>query len=285
MSRVTADLEYQTLLECNYCYPNEVLDDIRKVSADFPHLQLYVDYYFYPNNDQKKLVYLGGTVPVTYEVFLFVCLCRSWPHTGSSSVQKMSTVQHGASTSSVPQHANNSLPKSTKSQMRLNQASETEMSRVRRSYTQELLDFGITFGAQALEANHQTNPFISPASAPNSNASNVDDIDDLFRSLQLQRAVNMYQLSNRERDVHHAGGAWQDWGGGVHSGLVDEHHKVVVSRLPVGISPSKMKNKLTIFFQRRQNAGGEVLDVKYPAAQPDQAWVLFRQQRGTMAHH
>ncbi len=48
--------------------------------------------------------------------------------------------------------------------MNLNQASETEMSGVRRSYTQELLDFGITFGAQALEANRQTNPFISPAS-------------------------------------------------------------------------------------------------------------------------
>uniref|UniRef100_A0A671QPE9 Si:dkey-181m9.8 n=1 Tax=Sinocyclocheilus anshuiensis TaxID=1608454 RepID=A0A671QPE9_9TELE len=98
-------------------------------------------------------------------------------------------------------------------------------------------------------------------------------IDDLFKSLQLQRVVNMYQLSNRER------GAWQDCGGGVHSGLVDDRHKVVVSRLPVGVSPSKMKNKLTLFFQRRQNAGGEVLDVKYPAAQPDQAWVLFRHQR------
>lgn len=56
------------------------------------------------------------------------------------------------------------LPKSTKSQMNLNQVSETEMSGVRRSYTQELLDFGITFDAQALDTNHQTNPFISPAS-------------------------------------------------------------------------------------------------------------------------
>lgn len=52
----------------------------------------------------------------------------------------------------------------------------------------------------------------------------------------------------------------------------------------MGVSPTKMKNKLTIYFQRKQNAGGEVLDVKYPAAQPDQAWVLFRNQRGTMRH-
>jgi len=56
------------------------------------------------------------------------------------------------------------LPQSTKSQVNLNQVSETEISGVRRSYTQELLDFGITFGAQALDTNHQTNPFISPAS-------------------------------------------------------------------------------------------------------------------------
>lgn len=56
------------------------------------------------------------------------------------------------------------LPQSTKSQTNLNQVSEMEMSGVRRSYTQELLDFGITFGAQSLETNHQTNPFITPAS-------------------------------------------------------------------------------------------------------------------------
>ncbi|XP_048020218.1 uncharacterized protein si:dkey-181m9.8 [Megalobrama amblycephala] len=380
MSRVTADLNFQTLLECHYCYPEDVLDDVKDVSADFPNLQLYVDYYLYPNNDKKKLVYLGGTVPVTYEGSKYnipVCIwihethpknpprcyvCPSpsmvinakssnvdahgrvllhclnnwkigwsnlsivleemiaafqretplfatypvqnpsphsqakhlpaelvvqpnpvssygsWPNTGSSSMQKS---QHGASSSSVPQHASNILPKGTKSQINLNQASETEMSGVRRSYTQELLDFGITFGAQALESNHQTNPFISPASAPTNSTSNVDDIDDMFKSLQLQRVVNMYQFSNREKDVLHAGGAWQDWGGSprVHPGLVDNHHKVVVSRLPVGVSPTKMKNKLTIYFQRKQNAGGEVLDVKYPAAQPDQAWVLFRNQR------
>ncbi|CAM4592382.1 unnamed protein product [Leuciscus chuanchicus] len=384
MSRVTADLNFQTLIECNYCYPDDVLDDIRDVSAVFPNLQLYVDYYLYPNNDKKKLVYLGGTVPVTYEDskynipvciwihethpknpprcyvcpspsmvinakssnvddhgrILLHCLSNwkigwsnlsivleemiaafqretplfatysvqtppldsqakhppaelvvqpnpvssygsSWPHTGSSSMQKTSTAQHEASTSSVPQHASNILPKSTKSQMNLNQVSETEMSGVRRSYTQELLDFGITFDKQALDTNHQTNPFISPASAPTSSTSNVDDIDGMFKSLQLQRVVNVYQLSNREKDVLNAGGPWQDCGGTprVHPGLVDNHHKVVVSRLPVGISPSKMKNKLTIYFQRKQNAGGEVLDVKYPAAQPDQAWVLFRNQR------
>lgn len=371
MSRVSAELNYQTLLECSYCYPDEVLEDIRNLSADFPHLQLYVDYYLYPNNDKKKLVYLGGTVPVAYEggkynipvcIWIhethpknpprcFVCPSPSmvintkssnvdangrvllhclsnwkigWsnlpivleemiaafqretplfatypaqtPQTKhlpaelvqpnpvssyGSSIPKMSTAQHGVLSSSVPQHVCNTLPQSTKSQMNQNQVSEIEMSGVRRSYTQELLDFGITFGAQSSETSHQTNPFITPASAPTSSTSDVDDIDDMFKSLHVQRVINMYQLDTREQDVVLAGGAWQDCVGGarVHSGLADEHHKVVVSGLPVGVSPSKMKNKLTIYFQRRHNAGGEVLDIRYPAAQPDQAWVLFRNRR------
>ncbi|XP_051556304.1 uncharacterized protein LOC127442368 isoform X3 [Myxocyprinus asiaticus] len=90
--------------------------------------------------------------------------CGSWPHAGSSSTQKSSAAQHGVSISTVNQHANNTLPKSTKSQSCLSLATGTEMSGERRSYTQVLLDFGITFGAQALEINHQTNPFISSAS-------------------------------------------------------------------------------------------------------------------------
>lgn len=84
------------------------------------------------------------------------------------------------------------------------------------------------------------------------------------------------------KDVPHAGVQWQDCARDpmTHQDLVDNHHRLVVSRLPVGVSPSKMRNKLTIYFQRKQNYGGEVLDVKYPAAQPDQAWVLFRERRG-----
>ncbi|XP_051990618.1 E3 ubiquitin-protein ligase RNF31-like isoform X2 [Xyrauchen texanus] len=91
----------------------------------------------------------------------------------------------------------------------------------------------------------------------------------------------MCQLDNRDKDVLNAGGPWEDGDGGpvVHSALVDNCHKVVVNRLPVGVCPSKMKNKLTIYFQRNHHAGGEVMDVNYPAAQPDQAWALFREYR------
>lgn len=62
--------------------------------------------------------------------------------------------------------------------------------------------------------------------------------------------------------------------------LLDDRHRVLVSHLPVGVSPQKMKNKLTIYFQRKQNGGGEVVAVTYPSAQPDQAVVTFRNYRG-----
>ncbi|XP_065132453.1 uncharacterized protein [Paramisgurnus dabryanus] len=376
MSRVTADLTFKTLVECKYSYPNEVQDDINNVSTDYPDLQLYLDYYFYPNNDKKKLVYLGGTVPVTYEgnkynipvciwihethpknpprcfvcpsptmvvnakssnvdasgCILLHCLSNwkigwsnlsivleemiaafqretplfatypirspvlhsqvtpaemivkqspvasygSWPNTGSGSVQNNSTVDDGSTNSSVTRLASKTLPKSTKSNGSLSQASGTDADGVKKSYTQELLDFGIMFGAQTLGSKHQTNPFISPA--PASNSADVNEIDDLFKSLQLERVVNMYQLDSRDRD---AGEEWQDSESDpmVHPQLVDNHHRLVVSGLPVGVSPSKMRNKLTIYFQRKQNAGGEVLDVKYPASRPDQALVLFRNRR------
>lgn len=61
---------------------------------------------------------------------------------------------------------------------------------------------------------------------------------------------------------------------------LDDGHRVLVSHLPVGVSPQRMKNKLTIYFQRKQNRGGEVLAVTYPSAQPDQAVITFRNYRG-----
>lgn len=64
--------------------------------------------------------------------------------------------------------------------------------------------------------------------------------------------------------------------------LVDNQHRILVSQLPPDQSPSRVKNKLTLYFQRRSNGGGEVLDVTYPypPTQHDQALVSFRSPRG-----
>lgn len=64
------------------------------------------------------------------------------------------------------------------------------------------------------------------------------------------------------------------------AGLLDANHTVVVEHLPRGISPSRMKNKLTIYFQSKHNDGGEVVDVTYPTTHSDQAYITFRDPRG-----
>uniref|UniRef100_A0A8B9REH7 Si:dkey-181m9.8 n=1 Tax=Astyanax mexicanus TaxID=7994 RepID=A0A8B9REH7_ASTMX len=296
MSLVTPDLEYKTLAECNYAFPTEVLADIKEVETAFPDLQLHVEFYYYPNNDRKKLVNLRGTVPIVYEgnkynipVCIWIhethpqnpprcyvcpvssmvinsrsssvdarghvrldCLSNwktgwsnlsivleemvaafqretplfatppvraaklppgtkhlpaewhdhpktssthgSWPQAGSNSAQRKSSHPE-MSSSSMSHSASNMLPKSAKD--------AAEGSGVKRSYTQELLDFGITFGAPDIQSRPPTNPFISSATAPNTNVSNPDDLDNMFKSLQLERVVNMYQLDHRDQDAEY----------------------------------------------------------------------------------
>ncbi|TUE19849.1 E3 ubiquitin-protein ligase RNF31 [Bagarius yarrelli] len=332
MTLVTSELEFKTLAECNYCYPAEVLTEVREVTAAFPDLHLYLDYYYYPNNDKKKLVHLRGTVPVLYEGVQYnipvciwlhethpqnpprclVCPLRSMViNSRSSSVDAqghillhcLSNWKPGWSNLSIvleemvsafqrepplfsthpnkssnlassvkqrpvteqldhrrpdliPQNGNavhrkfshpemfsSSMTPSASSFVRTSQSQDEvgELSSVRRSYTQELLDYGISFGTPNHQKN-QTNPFIS---APDVNASDPENISNLFKSLQLERIVNMYQLDLKDK----------------------------------GVSPQKMKNKLTIHFQRKQNGGGEVVAITYPSAQPDQAVITFRNYR------
>ncbi|KAG7319474.1 hypothetical protein KOW79_016617 [Hemibagrus wyckioides] len=369
MTRVTSELEFKTLAECNYCYPAEVLAEVREVTAAFPDLHLYVDYYYYPNNDRKKLVHLRGTVPVFYEGVQYnipvciwlhnthpqnpprclVCPLRSMViNSRSSSVDAQGHVllhcisnwKHGWSNLSIvleemvaafqrepplfsthpnrspnlassakqqkeeqldyrrpdlttrsgnavhrkfshPEMSSSSMTQSARSSkcVKSSQSQDGvgELSSVRRSYTQELLDFGISFGGPNLQKN-STNPFIT---APDMNTSDPDDISNLFKSLQLERIVNMYQFDHKDKDIPQAWRQSQghDEGSVPQPRLLDDRHRILVSHLPVGVSPQRMKNKLTIYFQRRQNGGGEVVAVTYPSAQPDQAVITFRNYR------
>ncbi|XP_048100678.1 uncharacterized protein LOC125295448 [Alosa alosa] len=380
MARVTAGQEYDTLAECNYCFPNEVLADIESAITTYTDLNLHVDFYSYPNNEKKKLVYLGGTIPVVYEgntynipvriwihethpqsppkccvwpsVFMVIntkssfvdasghvhlhCL-NNWkigwsslsivleemraafqretplftaypvksvtlstpalaPLTGSADGHASSSVGHTqtvqlhhqtqVSHTGAPLHlycsliATVTLPKSSKSSQSL--ATSDSVGVVRRSYTQELLDMGIMFEDPAVRTHHPTNPFLQSASVPNVAPSNLEDVDNLFKSLQLEKVVNIYQLGTKDGDIPEA---WRRPGPAeqLHdaAGLLDDHHTVVVEHLPRGVSPSRMKNKLTIYFQRKHNSGGEVVDVTYPATLPDQAYITFRDPRGT----
>ncbi|MCI4390533.1 hypothetical protein PGIGA_G00123640 [Pangasianodon gigas] len=370
MTRVTSELEFKTLAECNYCYPADVLAEVREVTSAFPDLHLYVGYYYYSNNERKKLVYLRGTVPVLYEGVQYnipVCIwlhethpqnpprCLVCPlrnmviNSRSSSVDAqghvllhcLSNWKHGWSNLSIvleemvaafqrepplfstypnrsptlassakqhplveqldhrrtdlnptsgnsmhrkfshPEMSSSSMAQSANSSMCVkaspSQDGVGELSSVKRSYTQELMDYGISFRAPNLQKN-PTNPFIT---APNMNASDPDDISNLFKSLQLERIVNMYQLDYKDKDIPQAWRQSQghDEGSLPQPRLLDDGHRVLVSHLPVGVSPQRMKNKLTIYFQRKQSGGGEVVAITYPSAQPDQAVITFRNYR------
>ncbi|KAF1383136.1 hypothetical protein PFLUV_G00128170 [Perca fluviatilis] len=67
MPRVARDAELQTLTECEYRCPAETLSDLQMVRSLFSDLRLYVDYYCFPNKEKKKLLYLAGTLPVSYD--------------------------------------------------------------------------------------------------------------------------------------------------------------------------------------------------------------------------
>ncbi|XP_017296084.1 E3 ubiquitin-protein ligase RNF31 isoform X2 [Kryptolebias marmoratus] len=67
MAEVGPEAELRTLMECRYRYPTEALQDLQTVRARFCDLRLYVDFYCFPNNEKKKLVYLAGTLPVLFE--------------------------------------------------------------------------------------------------------------------------------------------------------------------------------------------------------------------------
>lgn len=367
MTRVTSDSEYKTLAECNYCFPTAVLDDVKEATSAFPDLNLYTDYYYFPNNDRKKLVNLCGTIPILYEetqynipvcIWLHVthpknpprCLvcpsssmvinskCSSVDAQGHILLHCLSNWKNGWSNlsivleemvaafhresplfstssnisaksiqwwdhcrpdskhiSSTPSSVNpihrkfshpemssssfmnpsaiKSIPRNVKSG--LSQAGAAELNSVKRSYTQELLDFGITFDNSSVPSN-STNPFIT---APSVNSSNPEELSNLFQSLQLQKIVNKYQLEHRDKDIPHA---WRqsrghEQGPFIQTGFLNDAHRVLVRHLPVGVSSHKIKNKLTIYFQRKQNGGGEVVSVTYPSVQPDQAVITFRQ--------
>ncbi|CAB1325744.1 unnamed protein product [Coregonus sp. 'balchen'] len=328
MPRVPADLEYETLTECKYSFPVEVVSDIKNATATNGDLRMYVDFYCFPNKEKKKLVYLSGTIPVphdgnTYNIPVCIWLHETHPQSRPqcyvcpsismlinprcpyveasgqvlldcltnwksglanlsllvsemrSAFQKETPLfaMHPIRAQMIPTAAHSSAhadwpqPSSSTPRARRSSMSPTPLPReiappkslkssqsgplresgtgVKRSYTEELLDMGINFGVPG--------------------GVHSEDMNNLFKSLQLENIVNVYQLGTKERVTP----------------LVDNQHRILVSRLPSDQSPSRVKNKLTLYFQRRSNGGGEVLDVTYPypPTHPDQALVTFRSPR------
>ncbi|XP_034039053.1 E3 ubiquitin-protein ligase RNF31 isoform X2 [Thalassophryne amazonica] len=67
MSQVDVQEELHVLNECQYSFPAETLSDLCRVRSLFSDLYLYVDFYCFPDQKKKKLLYLAGTIPVQFE--------------------------------------------------------------------------------------------------------------------------------------------------------------------------------------------------------------------------
>ncbi|XP_064202225.1 uncharacterized protein si:dkey-181m9.8 isoform X1 [Anguilla rostrata] len=232
----------------------------------------------------------------------------SQPYPRSPSAQHALAASSTASPVSSLQGAGDNTPP-TAAATKLSHPDPSTERRVRRSYTEELLDLGITFEAPSSRAFPPTNPFAQtpPATVPDVTSSNTVDIQNIFTNLQLQRITNeLNELNSNNKDLlqrkvgfssteaaqmpnasglsdggprppEGAPGCAQDSAGG--GGPVDDGQVVVVTQLPWGTPPGTMRNKLTLYFQRRRHGGGEVLRVLYPAPEPGRACVVFRDPR------
>ncbi|GCB62421.1 hypothetical protein scyTo_0014492, partial [Scyliorhinus torazame] len=54
--------------------------------------------------------------------------------------------------------------------------------------------------------------------------------------------------------------------------------KIQVLNVPKAIPVPRMLNKLTIYFQKPSNGGGEVLDVEYPTRVNNCAYIIFKKE-------
>ncbi|XP_064409832.1 uncharacterized protein SI:DKEY-181M9.8 isoform X2 [Latimeria chalumnae] len=135
----------------------------------------------------------------------------------------------------------------------------------------------------------------------------MKNMEEMFRSLELDNVLQMYNLKTQSENkkgpdrivesCEFQNGcpgtcekkekkedmitSLEHWAGSEPLCLsaADDNQKIEVYNLPVNIPENKIKNKLTIYFQRLRNGGGEVLDVQYPTSIPRCAYVTFADAR------
>ncbi|XP_072318306.1 E3 ubiquitin-protein ligase lubel isoform X2 [Eucyclogobius newberryi] len=80
MFRVGGDAERRVLAELQYSDSELVQEELKQVRAVFSDLRLYCDIYCFPNKQKRRLLFLAGTIPVSYQGSRYnfpVCL---WLH-------------------------------------------------------------------------------------------------------------------------------------------------------------------------------------------------------------
>ncbi|GCB69913.1 uncharacterized protein [Scyliorhinus torazame] len=115
----------------------------------------------------------------------------------------------------------------------------------------------------------------------------VEQTVELFQDLQLDKVLHVFNLatsSQNKQGVADTGSS--DWiesedakplslRNAHYSSTFQDKRKMHVLNIPVEFPCHRMKDKLTIFFQRLANGGGEIVDFQYPTRVPGSAIITF----------
>ncbi|XP_067831514.1 uncharacterized protein si:dkey-181m9.8 isoform X2 [Heptranchias perlo] len=158
----------------------------------------------------------------------------------------------------------------------------------KKSYVTELMSLGISFSQSPAEASPPRRAD-SKDHAAEKRMDSVEQTVDHFKDLNLDTVLNAFNLvtssqkkqgvvdftfsSDRIESEDRKPLSLPD---APKSSLYkDKQKKVHVLKIPVEFPVYRMKDKLTIFFQRARNGGGEIVDLQYPTRIPGSAVITF----------
>ncbi|XP_078396775.1 uncharacterized protein LOC144679827 isoform X1 [Cetorhinus maximus] len=113
----------------------------------------------------------------------------------------------------------------------------------------------------------------------------VEQTVDLFKDLHLDKVLNAFNLATSSKNKQGVADV-SDWiesedakplslRDAQNSSTYKDKRRVHVLNIPVEFPCHRMKDKLTIFFQRAINGGGEIVDFQYPTRIPGNAVITF----------
>ncbi|XP_041046522.1 uncharacterized protein si:dkey-181m9.8 isoform X2 [Carcharodon carcharias] len=113
----------------------------------------------------------------------------------------------------------------------------------------------------------------------------VEQTVDLFKDLHLDKVLNAFNLATSSKNKQGVADV-SDWiesedakplslRDAQNSSTYKDKRRVHVFNIPVEFPCHRMKDKLTIFFQRAINGGGEIVDFQYPTKIPGNAVITF----------
>ncbi|XP_067887783.1 E3 ubiquitin-protein ligase lubel [Heterodontus francisci] len=352
------------LIECSYCYPSEVVKELRNVQAMYKNLSVCFDFYCHGTGVKSKLVHLNGTIPVACRGLIYNVPISIWLHnthpqnpprcfvkglpipcrnpgihmdnTGMKSSSYLCNWKYPAShlvglIEDIRTSCMNCLNNPTQSALSqaqfppnslamLPQPSCTIVPSIGNGYQSlqnipQQLNSGclqpVYSNKWPLSCQHQgSDNSVSPARiSPSSSLlpsrslreavkgksdhamkkkmDSVEQTADLFKDLELDKVLNAFNLVTSSRNKQGVADKFSSdqieledakplrLYDAQNSSLFKDKRRVHVLNIPVELPWHRMKDKLTIFFQRAINGGGEIVDFRYPTRIPGSAVITF----------